>query len=88
MTSTDIVRIVKACKESGITTLEYKGLVLKFGEQPSVSDVAWSPRIPSTMNVVDNADVLTHNESDETEEYDELLKLSDPLSWEQGQMNG
>lgn len=88
MTSTDIVKIIKACKESGISTLEYMGLVLKFGETPTVQDVAWSPSLPNTMNLVDNSDVLTHNEKEEEEEDDELLKLSDPLMWEQGQMNG
>lgn len=88
MTSTDIVRIIKACKESGISTLEYMGLVLKFGEAPTLEDVGYAPIIPNTMNLVDNTDVLTHNEKEEEEEDDELLKLSDPLMWEQGQMNG
>lgn len=88
MTSTDIIRIIKACKDVGLKSLEYSGLVLKFKDVEGEDAVTWTPSTPRTMNLVDNKSILTHNENIPVsdEEDDELLKIEDPLEWERRQV--
>ena len=83
-TATEVCKIIKACKDSGVTSLEFNGLKLSFsGIKPEENYhmpqmVADIPEISDNnteyMDKKDKVDVLMNNM--------EEMKIIDPLAYE------
>ena len=89
MTSTEICDIIKACGESGVELLKYKGLHISFNEKPVVTEVPVYSYEP--INVA-NSTQLPDNETNvplevDAEDLDEIM-ITDPSAWERTVNNG
>lgn len=83
-TAVEVCKIIKACKESGVSYLEFNGLKLNFSN-PLPEESYHMPQMVADIqemgdnntdyvNVTDSAEVLTNNM--------EEMKIIDPLAYE------
>ena len=88
MTSIEVCRIIKACKENKVSIFEYSGLKLRFNvdeqEDYTANNQFVQYPIEQTGKLGDNnIEHYDYNEEDEFVERDlEELKISNPLEYE------
>lgn len=96
LTSTEVVEIIDACSKNGVYTLEFGDLKLTLGKVPSdpmymSPDVYYEQPLPAKL---DTTGEMEHNEEDTKQSAEELadimeeLKLTDPVAYEDIQLNG
>lgn len=88
LTSIDIVRIIRACGDSGVKSLKYKDLELSLEEQPETlpaftQDMVYVNRQDSHIPVATD-DELYDNEIKEPIDESEIeeLKITNPAAYE------
>lgn len=77
MTSTDIVRIIKACSEASVNEFILDGMEIYFSERPDTVaaplDLVYDNIRPTSERV----------EADELEEEEDESLFLDPISWDE-----
>lgn len=85
-TAKEIASIIRACKSSGVTELDYNGLQLKFTVNTYTEDSSSQLNTPDTINqgivYTDelNEDVYQDHDLEELRKHN--LMLEDPLAYE------
>lgn len=76
-----LISVVKACREAGVSELEWNGVKLKFGAEPLVN-------VPIGTEDL-QAEEAGHDQVESRIKEDELarLKLEDPLAYEEYMMS-
>lgn len=78
-TPTEVIKIIKACREQGVSEFSLGELKLSFG----AASEAVPPPPPNLPNPEAEAQAFAQHEADLKQERLEELKLSDPYEYEQ-----
>ena len=83
MTASEIVKVIKACREAGVTKLDMYGIHLEFKAEPEPQ-----PELPSYQQpVVDAFEPEAEPETDQ-EFMESQMLIDDPLALEEMVMQG
>ncbi len=83
-TATEICKIIKACRDSNVSSFEFEGLKLNFGKQ-KMEETSIQPVLVAQKEEIGDNNIDYLDEKDEAEQFAhslEEMKIVDPLGYE------